>query len=1061
MPFIITSTTFADEFNTGTTSSFTNGNLADEWTAVINVEYSNIIDADSSPLLNIEAGDASALQIQGNQYSGKQGFLLDNNVINVYSNEINEYRFSNLVGAEITVSGYNTADAALNTTFTILDVIGGTTGGYIVVCNESLAQTTKNGNKGRIAITEAITSTYLDYRASGSGNNNDYTPTIEINGNQSANFSTTTATLDATNVTPVSIPFTFNGAYQTGGLTFTGVSIANDIQSFKLTHTFRFAPISIYNDSQNEPSTFIGINNPDYQNLFNLSGVAKYGFNGSFSNKVTSGIDLPFATNIYNPTISIYGRNYLGASTNYSISNLAIVRTSDSYVTSLPIVEEKFTCSFNIDSTTAVFSNSNTLVKIGIENLPETIDNTEDYEQTFLSDYAIELLGAAAGTGNATGDALSISNYTATFNSTTQISVSFDVDFTANAQTQIDLNSEPFFSIYAVTQNHTLDYTNSDRAILNVFSGVGIQKVLVDPITVVDTKFIKPVADNYTDGVDEADLSGHPVQLLTAVTRFNSDWTDRANLRIDTITQRLVLKNTSTLEEILLDGTSIPVNSFTLINSEYPNANYNVKKGFNIPNSEIRNKVVLLNNSTLDSGDTHYYDVSFPFFIRWEEYTELLMNNISSTILDTSLPFDGKNYDVNRIDALANWELSYRITFNCSEGSTNFEQDFDYTIPTNTYDTHPLVVSRSIQAYTEDGLTLQPTLASGLQVIDSELNTYIKSTFEMSSAPTNIDTFDIEIYAEAFENGSPTKIQRISSFNDLKNNSWFTDTGAGDGKVLKSIDGVNAIGVCLVDFNKLAKFDKYRIYSTFYNPTTISYKSISLDGSTEILQYANVTPFQIEYNVPFTISSYVYFNTLSVTKYIFDKLGGGSGDDGYSIFVLSNGAVSATKTTTNGSGTGTTSFKTNTGIITAGNWYHITVTNDGTSSSTGWNIYIDAVASTRASGGSSCVASINNSLPFYWGSRGSTSSANILDGNVCQLSIWDKELSQTEVTELYNSGSVYDVETHSAAANLTVYSPVISTDDLTGTTGSVQELINGNDATPSNTDSSNLTSDLP
>ena len=47
MPFIITSTTFADEFNTGTTSNFTNGNLADEWTAVINVEYSNIIDAGS------------------------------------------------------------------------------------------------------------------------------------------------------------------------------------------------------------------------------------------------------------------------------------------------------------------------------------------------------------------------------------------------------------------------------------------------------------------------------------------------------------------------------------------------------------------------------------------------------------------------------------------------------------------------------------------------------------------------------------------------------------------------------------------------------------------------------------------------------------------------------------------------------------------------------------------------------------------------------------------------------------------------------------------------------
>jgi hypothetical protein len=113
---------------------------------------------------------------------------------------------------------------------------------------------------------------------------------------------------------------------------------------------------------------------------------------------------------------------------------------------------------------------------------------------------------------------------------------------------------------------------------------------------------------------------------------------------------------------------------------------------------------------------------------------------------------------------------------------------------------------------------LQPTLASGKQAINSVENTWIKAEFTFSSAPSAITDFEIEIFAEAFENGSPKRIQRISSVNNLLSSSWFTDTGAGDGKVLKSIDGNKAVGDCLIDFSKLSKFDNYRLYAQVYDP---------------------------------------------------------------------------------------------------------------------------------------------------------------------------------------------------------------------------------------------------
>ena len=80
-----------------------------------------------------------------------------------------------------------------------------------------------------------------------------------------------------------------------------------------------------------------------------------------------------------------------------------------------------------------------------------------------------------------------------------------------------------------------------------------------------------------------------------------------------------------------------------------------------------------------------------------------------------------------------------------------------------------------------------------------------------------LSDFEIEIFAEGFENGSPVRIQRISSINNLLSSSWFTSTD-GSGLIVKSIDGNKCVGDCLVDFQKLSKFDNYRLYAQLYDP---------------------------------------------------------------------------------------------------------------------------------------------------------------------------------------------------------------------------------------------------
>ena len=89
----------------------------------------------------------------------------------------------------------------------------------------------------------------------------------------------------------------------------------------------------------------------------------------------------------------------------------------------------------------------------------------------------------------------------------------------------------------------------------------------------------------------------------------------------------------------------------------------------------------------------------------------------------------------------------------------------------------------------------------------------------------------------------------------------------------------------------------------------------------------------------------------------------------------------------------------NTGV-----WYHIVYTYDGNSGSTsGMNIYVDGVKSTCAVYGASLSGSIINTNPICIG--GADNSAQALIGRVDEVGVWNRELTQTEVTALYNSGT--------------------------------------------------------
>ena len=166
-----------------------------------------------------------------------------------------------------------------------------------------------------------------------------------------------------------------------------------------------------------------------------------------------------------------------------------------------------------------------------------------------------------------------------------------------------------------------------------------------------------------------------------------------------------------------------------------------------------------------------------------------------------------------------------------------------------------------------------------------------------------------------------------------------------------------------------------------------------------------------------------------------------------------------------------------------GVWHHVVMTYDGNSLNDASfvasgqfvsKIYRNATAGTsyRAQyvGRLTNSTSATNSNTFQIGGSDTNTSDPFLsswyssfDGAIDEVSYWNKALSSSEVTELYNSGSAADLSSHSAVSNLVSWWRMgdNASDDLTADTGQITDVEGSNNLIPRNTTSSSKVEDTP
>ena len=192
----------------------------------------------------------------------------------------------------------------------------------------------------------------------------------------------------------------------------------------------------------------------------------------------------------------------------------------------------------------------------------------------------------------------------------------------------------------------------------------------------------------------------------------------------------------------------------------------------------------------------------------------------------------------------------------------------------------------------------------------------------------------------------------------------------------------------------LGNYNGTLVNGTTYG-TGIINNGFSFDGVNDRVDFGNVLDF--DGSTPFSFSLWSNPSNLTGVKTLFKKYDASTGK-GYVLF-YNNGQLWFYLRDGNSSKLDIRTSSSYTAAMT-----HITLSYDGSRTPAGTKIYVDGVSQTLVTISNTLTSSTSNTVNLTLSSDGGVGLSPI-GGIIDEFSIWDRELTASEVTELYNSGA--------------------------------------------------------
>jgi hypothetical protein len=235
----------------------------------------------------------------------------------------------------------------------------------------------------------------------------------------------------------------------------------------------------------------------------------------------------------------------------------------------------------------------------------------------------------------------------------------------------------------------------------------------------------------------------------------------------------------------------------------------------------------------------------------------------------------------------------------------------------------------------------------------------------------------------------------------------------------------------------------------------VNKKAISLDGTNDHILVSDQDDYSFtngSNDLPFSLSLWVYVGDISSDDGPFISKANFTTGGNEFIFKHANGKLQFFLYDNISSAAGD-SIRTQapSATLSAATWHHVVATYSGNGSQTGMKVYTDGSQTTSTQSANGSYSRLRStSTPVVIGATQDLANANrVFEDRLADCVVFNKELSSSEVTEIYNSGKTMNVRNHSAFSNVVSWWKMGDDQDAGGSNG-IRDYVSGYHGTLTN-----------
>ena len=548
-----------------------------------------------------------------------------------------------------------------------------------------------------------------------------------------------------------------------------------------------------------------GINAPYFLNGQALKDICKFEamYNFNDPNRI---LTYESSVDINNNVIGNsggYGENFNTGITNYYID--AIGYANGLVITdSLQLTTDETTIDIVVKNTIDTpFSNNNTKFTLGFVKVPFDVTdyqgNARTMAENFCFDRAHNTVGSAAVNGDTFGtDYQVLKDVEAVYVSSGEIVISTKVLFDANVLSVIQESDEWRYLLFVQVQDHTKTSlaSNCDRVTLLVdLNTFYVDETDVGLIVTANTFIEHPYTNPVTDSSPKLDVHVEDEVCAQSIFYVDNNGRETDEIVITSITAKTKAINSTNNDEFTLDSYTLNMANMPVINgNQY--VNVTTPRVFHIEES-IRKNIKVIRRTDLDDTGKYYYQVLFPFMVRWEYW--LALQGVNGDFFNTAEGQNGFNNEWFRYSnaQVDDWRTYYDITVNVTKNGTPMSYSESNVFAITNYNE---LTGDYIKTFDKTFTTELYNAVSDRYYIQTTDDTGLEAVFVMDSGYQLSGCF-VAFHIQTKDGNGVTEFRRYSSVNVQSSDTYFKSTTGNDLIDLNKPSGTILRARCLIDKN--------------------------------------------------------------------------------------------------------------------------------------------------------------------------------------------------------------------------------------------------------------------